>query len=93
MPTPHQNPQHQIFYRLCYVMLFILSSFGAYAQTSGLNPGFNAQECEDILKLNIAILDTAKTTDFTDFLNGYKIHYRSPSVGLDNSRICGSKMN
>ena len=74
-------------------MLFIFFASGAYAQTSGLNPGFDAQECEDILKLNIAILDTAKTIDFTDFLNGYKIHYRSPSVGLDNSRICGSKMN
>lgn len=68
---------------LYYIFFLIFFSSGAYAQT--LNPGFNAQECEDVFKLNFAFLDTVQSNKFPNFLTGYAIHYRSPSVGLDNS--------
>ncbi|WP_222165478.1 lipase family protein [Edaphocola aurantiacus] len=50
-----------------------------------LRPGFDPLECEDILHLNFAFLDTVLSHKFEGFLEGYHIYYRSPSVGLDNA--------
>lgn len=67
------------------IFLCIFIYFHANAKTFKLEPGFDAQECEDILKLNNAFLDTAKTNQFINFLEGYTFQYRSPSLGLDNA--------
>jgi len=50
----------------------------------GLQPVFNAKECDELLQLNLAFLDTSKTNAFKDFLAGYRFIYRSPTLGLDN---------
>lgn len=68
-----------------YVISILMLSSRSYAQTFRFEPGFDPQECEDLFKLNFAFLDTADTADFSDFLEGYQLHYRSQSVGLDNS--------
>ena len=47
--------------------------------------GFNPAECDELLKLTNAFLDTAKTNTFKGFLPGYRFVYRSGSVGLDNA--------
>lgn len=61
--------------------LFVgLSSARAYE----FKPGFDAQECDAILRLNLAFLDTALDSKFENFLDGYAIYHRTPSVGLDN---------
>jgi len=69
---------------LC-MLLYTLLSLGTYAQPPNLKPGFDASECEDIFKLNFAFLDTVRTNEFLGFVDGHTIHYRSASVGLDNS--------
>jgi hypothetical protein len=70
---------------LYQIFSLLFFSFGCSAQTFELKEGFDAQECEDVFKLNFAFLDTVRLNKFPDFLKGYAIHYRSPSVGLDNS--------
>lgn len=70
---------------LCFIVIFSFLSRNVYGQSFSLKPGFDALECDQILKLNFAFLDTVRTNKFTDFLKGYTIYYRSPSVGLDNS--------
>ncbi len=70
---------------LTFFLFFAFSSFISHAQTAKLSPGFDAQECEDIFRLNFAFLDTVRANKLSGFLKGYAIHYRSPVVGLDNS--------
>ncbi len=48
-------------------------------------PGFNARECDELLRLNFAFLDTAKESRFENFLAGYQFLYRTPNTGLDNA--------
>ncbi len=55
-----------------------------YAKEFRLEPGFDAQECDALLQLNMAFLDATDTNQFTGFLEGYNLHYRSASLGLDN---------
>ncbi|HEY8387096.1 MAG TPA: hypothetical protein VIK74_00750 [Parasegetibacter sp.] len=55
------------------------------AQTySGLKPGFDQVECDDLLHLNAAFVDTTPGNRFEGYHEGYTFLYRSPSVGLDN---------
>ncbi|MFT2008111.1 lipase family protein [Pontibacter sp. 13R65] len=79
------NPPTHHLLSILFIISFILFYSHTYARAFQLKPGFNAQECEDIFKLNFAFLDTVKANKFPGFLDGYTIHYRSPSVGLDNS--------
>ncbi len=62
-----------------------VNPLSSHAKKLRLGPGFDAQECEDIFRLNFAFLDTVRNSKFTGFLEGYSIYYRSPAVGLDNA--------
>lgn len=68
-------------------ILLLLLVFTARASVRPLSygPGFDAAECEDIFRLNFAFLDTSRTQTFPGFVEDYRIHYRSPAVGLDNA--------
>ncbi len=48
-------------------------------------PGFDPQESDDLLSLNLAFLDTTKNARFENFLPGYRFVYRSKNIGLDNA--------
>lgn len=48
-------------------------------------PGFHAQECDDLLRLNSAFLDTTPGNRFLDFIPHHRFSYRSESIGLDNA--------
>lgn len=48
-------------------------------------PGFDAREADDMLKLNLAFLDTVRPLRFDGFLPGYRFAYRSSNIGLDNA--------
>ncbi len=63
-----------------------LSAAAVSAQQPGyqFRPGFDAQECDDLLRLNFAFLDTTPGNRFDQFLPGHRFVYRSASVGLDN---------
>lgn len=64
----------------------LLSAFAArsYSRTFKFEPGFDATECEDILRLNFAFSDTAGSQHFTGCPDGYTMYTRTPAVGLDN---------
>jgi len=47
-------------------------------------PGFDAQEYDDLLRLNFAFLDTTPGNHFEQLLPLHRFVYRSASVGLDN---------
>jgi hypothetical protein len=67
--------------------LFLLSLHFTGVSHAGpfeFGPGFSAQECEAILKLNRAFLDTALDSKFERLADGYEIYHRTPSLGLDN---------
>jgi len=69
------------------IILFLCSalfSFSLYAQHHAFKAGFDSQECEEILKVNLAFEDTIKDNKFIDYIEGYKFLYSSPSIGLDN---------
>ncbi|WP_166335897.1 lipase family protein [Sphingobacterium chungjuense] len=78
------HPQHFLFAFIPAILLFFGHVNESSAQHKGLLPGFDAIECEEILKLNKALLDTVSDNKFEDMLAGYSMYYRSPSVGLDN---------
>ncbi|MFC3199062.1 lipase family protein [Parapedobacter deserti] len=66
--------------------LFWVSVSSAQSGTSHhLQPGFDPRECDDLLQLNAAFLDTVKGNRFEHFLSGYRFVYRSENVGLDNA--------
>lgn len=71
--------------RILILSFFLLAlvSFSS-AQRQNLSPNFDAVECEEVLKLNKSFLDTNLDSRFEDMVAGYQIHYRTPSVGLDN---------
>lgn len=69
---------------LCIIMPGIVISSFAQQKPFNFNPGFNAQECDEMLRINSAFTDTLKGNKFQAFLNGYSFLSRSKSVGLDN---------
>lgn len=54
----------------------------SYAQNVKLQPGFNAQECEQAFVLNAAYQEKSLAANLNDA--GFTLHYESPAVGLDN---------
>lgn len=70
-----------------YCLILVLLSFTSVAQSKNyrFESGFIAKECDDMLKLNFAFLDTTPKNQFEGFLPGYKFIYRSPGIGLDNA--------
>ncbi len=64
-----------------------LSGGISVAQTSShrLAPGFDPQECDDMLRLNFAFLDTTPGNQFDHFLPSHRFVYRSENIGLDNA--------
>ncbi len=71
-------------YLQCLMVLGIFMTSFAQQKTFNFIPGFNAQECDEMLKINSAFTDTIKGNKFLGFLNGYSFISRSKSVGLDN---------
>lgn len=72
------------------IFFFLLLTNCSYVIVYGqrhfaFSKGFDPLECDEMLRLNNAFLDTAKTNNFRDFLSGYRFAYRSGSVGLDNA--------
>ncbi len=67
---------------LIFISVMIYSS--SYAQNHIFKAGFDSQECEDMLKINLAFEDTVKDNKFIDYVDGYRFIYSSPSIGLDN---------
>lgn len=65
-----------------FLSLFIYSV--SSAEPPGLKPGFDARECEEVWKLNMAFLETADLNGFDGFPDGYTLNYRSEALGLDN---------
>lgn len=78
--------QHAMYKFLISTICYTWVVFVGYAQPkpTGLQPGFDAQECDDLLQLNMAFLDTTTGNAFVDFHPRYTFAYRSPSMGLDN---------
>lgn len=70
---------------LCLFVLAIFLSYTNRAKEFKYQPGFDAQKCEDIFRLNFAFLDTNRANKFEGYLSGYRIFYRSEAVGLDNA--------
>lgn len=73
-----------------YVILLVIINFlfctnNVTGRDFTYRKGFDAKECEEILTLNFAFLDTLKTNTFPGFLEGYSLYYRSDIVGLDNT--------
>ena len=71
--------------KILWIVVFLFLFSGVQAKPHHLPPGFDARECDDMLRLNLAFLDTVRTNRFDGFLEGYMMYYRSPSVGLDNA--------
>lgn len=56
-----------------------------FAQTVPLRPGFDAEECLELLRLSVALPDTANAiSDSLPAPKFFKLAYRSPEVGLKN---------
>ncbi|MFT3751253.1 MAG: hypothetical protein QM768_23280 [Agriterribacter sp.] len=70
----------------CFISsCFIFIAIVVHAQSGGiLKPGFNAKECDEMLQLNFAFLDTTKNNRFENFAHGFRFLYRSEQIGLDN---------
>lgn len=74
-----------IFTRLFFICCMACLQFNAYTQHNGtLKPGFNAAECDEMLQLNVAFMDTAKNNSFENFVPGFRFLYRSSEIGLAN---------
>lgn len=69
------------------LLCFGLSGLFSVAQTLPLRfaPGFNPRECDDMLRLSLAFLDTTPGHRFDHFLPGHCFVYRSENIGLDNA--------
>lgn len=73
-----------------YILAFFLGYWAlitaSFAQPAShrFGKGFDAQECDNLLRLNAAFLDTTKGNHFEKFLPQYRFVYRSASMGLDN---------
>ncbi len=67
--------------------LFVFHAFFSAGQavSHSFGPGFDAAECDELLQLNTAFLDTTGQADFHDLAPGYRPDYRSASLGLDNA--------
>jgi len=72
---------------ILFFTCFWLFGFTLVAQTSSvrLAPGFDPQECDDMLRLNFAFLDTTPGNRFKNFLPNHRFVYRSENIGLDNA--------
>lgn len=70
--------------RIFFILFFTFVAFSSRAQFSKLKPGFDAQECEDLLKINAIFQDTTRTASILQHTTGYTLLYRTPNVGLDN---------
>jgi hypothetical protein len=67
------------------INMMLLSAPVLWAQQHyKFSPGFDPRECDDLLRLNFAFLDTTRGNQFKDFQTGYEFKYRSPGMGLDN---------
>lgn len=64
---------------------FLYSKKDLYAQSSNFGPGFQANECEEILRLSLAFVHKSESPFFTELTDDYQSYYRSESVGLDNA--------
>lgn len=72
---------------LLLAILCLYSFSTAYSQFPArkFSAGFDAKECDELLALNVAFLDTTKADNFNGFQSGYKFLYRSQNIGLDNA--------
>ncbi|MBX9449709.1 MAG: hypothetical protein KL787_08355 [Taibaiella sp.] len=80
----HLKVLNRYFYFIS--ILILTGSYGnaLFAKGFDFKTGFQAQECEDILKLNFAFLDTLQSREFQNFQDGYTFLARTRAVGLDN---------
>ncbi len=73
---------------LASLTIFVLGSFflpnNSHAQFKKIAPGFDANECDALLRLNFAFTDTTAHQRFSNFQQDYEFLYRSPGIGLDN---------
>lgn len=69
----------------CALVLSVLGIMSVSGQSMPFRSGFIAQECEDLLHLNFAFLDTNQQAEFSNFVDGYSMIYRTPSIGFDNA--------
>lgn len=67
-----------------FMACLFLFSGNSNAQFKNIAPGFDANECDALLRLNFAFLDTSANQQFINFQQDYQFLYRSPSIGLDN---------
>lgn len=81
-----KNTPISLFFPIfCFFVAFVSTVSASEERRFTFGPGFDAGECEEILHLNFAFHDTVRSSKFPGFLNGYRLLYRTPSVGLDNS--------
>lgn len=70
-------------FRFLFLLSFHFTGV-SYAGSFEFKAGFNAQECDAILRLNLAFQDTTLDSKLENLADGYTIYHRTPSLGLDN---------